>query len=270
MSCPIITLTTDFGLKDPYVAEMKAAILSISRKAAIVDVTHEMEKFNIRMAAFVLASASPFFPENTIHMAVVDPRVGTERRSLLIQTKKAFYIGPDNGVLALAANNQRIEHIYEITNRKFMHSRISNTFHGRDVFAPSAAHLANGRRPTEFGPEIHKIATPSYAKVVKKKNTLVGEVVHIDSFGNIITNIQEKELKSWSIEETVEVTLNNTKLRLKLCRAYAEMKMHEPLAVIGSYDFLEISICQGNAAKTFGTKNSDQVTLHLLKAKDEI
>ena len=116
----MITLTSDFGLKDPYVAEMKGVILTINPKATIIDITHGVEKFNIRMGAFMLASAAPYFPKGTIHLAVVDPGVGTERRAILIQTKKGFFVGPDNGVLILAAQNQGIEHIYEITNPKFM------------------------------------------------------------------------------------------------------------------------------------------------------
>ncbi len=140
----MITLTSDFGLKDPYVAEMKGVILTINPKATIIDVTHSVEKFNIGVGAFMLASAAPFFPKGTIHLAVIDPGVGTERRAILIQTKKGFFVGPDNGVLILAAQNQDIEHIYEISNPKFMLPQVSSTFHGRDVFAPAAAHLDKG------------------------------------------------------------------------------------------------------------------------------
>src|SRR5208283_4092285 len=131
----MITLTSDFGLKDPYVAEMKGVILTINPKAALIDITHEVEKFNIRMAAFMLASAAPYFPQGTIHMAVVDPGVGTQRRAILIQTKRSVFVGPDNGILILAAQPRGIEHAYQLTNPKFMLPKISNTFHGRDIFA---------------------------------------------------------------------------------------------------------------------------------------
>ena len=116
----MITLTTDFGLKDPYVAEMKGVILSINPNANIVDVSHGVDKFNVRMGAFMLASAAPYFPKGTIHLAVVDPGVGTERRAILVQTKQGFFVGPDNGVLMLAAQAQGIEHVYELANPKFM------------------------------------------------------------------------------------------------------------------------------------------------------
>jgi hypothetical protein len=262
MSNPIITLTTDFGLKDPYIAEMKAVILSISPTATIVDITHEIEKFNIRMGAYILASASKYFPKGTIHVAVVDPGVGTKRRPILIQTKHDFYIGPDNGVLVLAAENKGIEHVSEISNRKLMLPKISNTLHGRDIFAPAAAHLADGTSPSEFGQEIHNIVTPEFAKIIRRKNMLVGEVLHTDSFGNIITNLGEKELDLIGAKSMVDIRLKNVRLKLKLCKAYAEAKPQESLAIIGSHNFLEISINQGNAAQNFKAKIGDKITLY--------
>jgi S-adenosylmethionine hydrolase len=258
----IITLTTDFGLRDPYVAEMKAVISRICPNAMIIDITHGIEKFNIRMGAYVLASASSYFPKGTIHIAVVDPGVGTKRRPLLIQTKDNFYIGPDNGVMTLAAKSQGIKHIYEIANRRLMLPKVSNTFHGRDIFAPAAAHLTNGTSPAEFGPKVSKIVTPDFARIIKKKNVLVGEVLHIDNFGNIITNFSGKELETMGIKKTVNIKLGNAKLQLTLCKAYAEVKTQEPLAIIGSHNFLEISINQGNAAEWFKTKIEDKITLY--------
>jgi S-adenosylmethionine hydrolase len=259
---PIVTLTTDFGLKDPYVAEMKAVILSINSNAVIVDITHEIEKFNVQMGAYVLASASPYFPKGTIHVVVVDPGVGTRRRPILIQTKRGFYIGPDNGVLVLAAKNQGIEHIYEIKNRKFMMPKISNTFHGRDVFAPAAAHLTKGTQPSEFGPEIREIVIPKFAKVVQRDGAFFGEVLHVDDFGNVITNFREKELKALRIRDMVSLEIKGANLKLKLCKAYAEVGAQKPLAIIGSHNFLEISINQGNAAKTFKIEVGDEVKLY--------
>lgn len=263
MSRAIITLTSDFGLKDPYVAEMKAVILGINRKATVVDLTHEIEKFNIRMGAYMLASASPYFPKGTIHVAVVDPSVGTKRHPILIQTKKSFYVGPDNGVLILAAKNEGIQHIYKIANRKLMLPKVSNTFHGRDMFAPAAAHLSSGIPPEEFGPEIHKVLTPDFAKVTKRKNLFMGEVMHVDGFGNIITNISENDLKTMKIKHKVNVKLKNARLELKLCKAYAEVEQKQPLAIIGSHNFLEISINQGDAATFFKVRSGDKVTVFL-------
>jgi S-adenosylmethionine hydrolase len=257
----VVTITTDFGSKDPYVAEMKAVILRISPNTTIVDITHEIEKFNVRMAAYTLACAAPYFPDGTIHVAVIDPHVGTERRALVIKTRNAFYVGPDNGVLALAATNEGIKHVFKITNRRFMLLRISNTFHGRDIFAPVAAHLANETKPREFGPEIRRISTPEFARVARKKNALIGEVLHVDGFGNIITNFKRGQLDSIGIKGAVAIGTKNRNVTLRLCKAYAEVKKKEPLAVFGSQNFLEISVNQGNAAAIFKVKDGDKITL---------
>jgi S-adenosylmethionine hydrolase len=258
----IISLTSDFGLRDPYVAEMKAVILNICPNATIVDVSHEIEKFSVRSGAYVLACASRYFQKNAIHVAVIDPEVGTERRPVVIDAKTGFFVGPDNGVLALAAKKQDIRHVYEITNRKLMLPRISNTFHGRDIFAPAAAHLANGISPADFGPEIDKITCPSFSETIREKDKLVGEVVYTDDFGNIITNFDKKELKPIHVKQKLKIELGKRKLKLRLCRTYAEAKINEPLATIGSHNFLEISVNQGNAAKTFRVRIGDKVVLH--------
>lgn len=262
MPSQIITLTTDFGLRDPYVAEIKAVILNISSKAKIVDITHQIEKFNIRIGAYTLAAACPYFPKGTIHVAVIDPGVGTKRKAILIQAKQGYFIGPDNGVLALAAKSQGVRHIYRIENPKFMLPKISYTFHGRDVFAPAAAYLANGISPSEFGTEIRKIVMPAFAKVTKRKNTMTGEVIHIDDFGNVITNLREKDLESMDVKRMVNLKLKNIRLKLKLCKVYEEVEAQKPLAIIGSHNFLEISINQGNAAEKFQTRVGDIVTLY--------
>jgi S-adenosylmethionine hydrolase len=259
----IITLTTDFGLKDPYVAEMKAAILSISPKATIVDVTHEIAKFNIRMGAYVLASAAPYFPKDTIHVAVIDPGVGTQRRPILIQTQHGFFVGPDNGLLILAAQHQGIMGIHEITNPRLMLPRVFNTFHGRDIFAPAAAYLANGMLASAFGSQIRDTVKPKFTKVTLRKNVLIGEVLHVDNFGNIITNIGETEVARTRAADVVNVELSTQKLKLKFCKAYDEAKPQEPLALIGSHNYLEIAINQGNAAAKFKTKAGDKIKISL-------
>lgn len=263
MQTKIVTLTTDFGLRDPYVAEMKAAILSVCPKANIVDVTHEIAKFNMRMGAYILASAAPFFPKGTIHVAVVDPGVGTRRRPLLIQTQQGFFIGPDNGLLILAAEHPGITSVREITNPKLMLKRVSSTFHGRDIFAPAAAHLANGVPPDEFGPQVTDLVKPDFTKVMLKGNVLVGEILHVDDFGNVITNIGEKETARIRGADVVNVELPNQKLKLRFCKTYGEVKPQEPLALIGSNNYLEIAINQGNAAAEFATKPGDKIHLSI-------
>ena len=254
----MITLTSDFGLKDPYVAEMKGVILTINPQATIIDVTHSVEKFGIRVGAFVLGSAAPYFPKDTIHLAVIDPDVGTERRAILIQTKRGFFVGPDNGVLMLAAQNQGIEHLYELSNPKFMLTKVSSTFHGRDVFAPAAAYLDRGVKPSEFGPEITEAATIKFPTVERRNRSLIGEVWHIDDFGNIITNISHKDLPQNRI---FNVKFPGVLQNISFGKTYAQAKPNEPLALIGSHGFLEIALNQGNAAEKFQVKSGDKIEI---------
>jgi S-adenosylmethionine hydrolase len=259
----IVTLMTDFGLKDSYVAEMKGVILGICPSAEIVDVSHEIEKFNTRMGAYVLASASPYFPKDTINVAVVDPRVGTERRGLCIETARGYFIGPDNGVLVLAARVQGIKHVRVIKNAKFLLPNVSHTFHGRDVFAPVAAHLANGVNPSDIGPEKGKMVVPEFAKVVKDKNRVTGEILHVDGFGNVVTNIAEKDIEEVGASQGLSLKMNGVQERLRFCKTYGEVEVGEPLALIGSHGYFEISVNQGDASKDFGFKIGDKITFCL-------
>jgi S-adenosyl-L-methionine hydrolase (adenosine-forming) len=252
----MITLTSDFGLKDPYVAELKGAILTINKNANIIDVTHEVEKFNVRMGAFMLASTAPYFPDGTIHLAVVDPGVGTERRGILVQTQEGYFVGPDNGILMIAAQNQEITHAYKLTNPKFMLPKVSSTFHGRDIFAPAAAYLDMGLKPSEFGPEISNLITPDFTFVKQRNGSLIGEVLHVDSFGNIITNINQKEIVQ---AKSVQVKLQKISLNLAICKTYSSAKSQKAIALIGSHGFLEITINLANAARKFNVKAGDLV-----------
>ncbi len=259
----IITLTTDFGLKDTYVAEIKGVILGLHPDAILIDITHEIDKFNVRMGAYMLASAVPFFPAGTIHLAVVDPGVGSRRRSIIIQTKKGFFVGPDNGLMMMAARNQGIKGIYEIVNSRLMPDRVSSTFHGRDIFAPAAAYLAKGVLPEEFGPEIHNPIELGFAKVVRRKEVLIGEVLYVDNFGNIITNLSKGEVAKNGIKDEVKIELPSGVLNLKLCKAYSDAEHKKPLALIGSRGYLEIAMNQGRAADRFKTKVGDKIKLLL-------
>lgn len=255
-----VTLTTDFGLNDPYVAEIKGTILGICPTAVIVDVTHNVENFNIRMGAYMLASASPYFSVGTIHVAVVDPGVGTQRRPLIVQTERSIFVGPDNGLLILAAEAQGVTCIRKIESQRFMLPHVSSTFHGRDIFAPAAAHIANGVPLEEFGPEISDVIKPSFAKVTRNKDTYVGEVLHVDGFGNIITNIHAKDIDHIK-EGALQAELPNVKLHLKLAKTYAEAKPQEPVALIGSNNYLEVALNQGSAAAKFHANAGDKISL---------
>jgi S-adenosylmethionine hydrolase len=252
----MITLTSDFGLKDPYVAEMKGVILSINSKTTIVDITHGIEKFDIRTGAFILASVVPYFPKGTVHIAVVDPGVGTSRRSILVESKQGFFVGPDNGVLMLAAQKLGSEHTFELNNPKFMLPKISSTFHGRDVFAPAATYLDMGMKPSEFGPEISDAINPEFVKVEKINGSFTGEVLYIDGFGNIITNITQKEVAD---AKSVKVRFPNFSLALALKKTYSEAKFQEPIALFGSHGFLEIALNQDNVAEKLHVTAGDKI-----------
>jgi S-adenosylmethionine hydrolase len=254
----MITLTTDFGLKDPYVAEMKGVILTINPKAQIIDLSHGVDKFNVRTGAFILASAVRYFPSGTIHVAVVDPGVGTKRRAILVQTKKDFFVGPDNGILILAAQNQIIEHIYQLSNSKFLSSQVSTTFHGRDVFAPAAAYLDLGTEPSEFGSEIYDVMTPDFTIMKYNHGIFMGEILYLDSFGNIITNIISEEILK---AKAVNIELHNVTLNLSFVKNYTQAKPSEPIALIGSHGFVEIALNQSSAAKKLHVQIGDKIKI---------
>lgn len=271
MRFPIISFTTDFGLRDPYVAEMKAVIMRISPGAEIIDISHEIDKYDVTMAAFTLACAAPFFPRGTIHVAVVDPSVGTRRRPIIIQTSNGYYVGPDNGILTLATRNDGgARNVHHIANSRFMLTKVSNTFHGRDIFAPAAAHLANGTPLTEFGPKIGEICDLTLALVTKKPGALVCEVIHIDDFGNIITNLQSKDIKITRQKPAINIEVKGTHLSLKLCETYTEVPPHKPLALFGSHSFLEISMNQDSAARTYKVKTGDRIGIQLDKKNNRL
>jgi S-adenosylmethionine hydrolase len=235
---------------------MKAVILGICRDAQIVDISHEITKFDVRMGAFVLASAVPYFPKGTVHVAVVDPGVGTKRRPIVVETKHSLLVGPDNGLLMPVAEREGVKHVYAISNANFTLEKVSKTFHGRDVFAPVAAYLAKGHSPSEMGSEINNYVVPDFATPKVEAKALTGQVLHIDDFGNIITNISAKDLNKVKAKEGafLHVELNRKTLRLPYGSAYGEVKIKELLAVVGGHGFLEISINQGNAAKRLGAK----------------
>jgi S-adenosyl-L-methionine hydrolase (adenosine-forming) len=259
LSAPLFTLTTDFGLRDPYVAEMKAVILGLCKTAQIVDITHAVEKFSIRSGAYMLASAAPYFPKGTINIAVVDPGVGSERRSIIVETKKGFFVGPDNGLLVLAAQMQGIKRVFEITNKKLMLRKVSFTFHGRDVFAPAAAYLAKGMPLEEFGAEVVDIVKPAFATVKKENGKVIGEILHVDDFGNIITNILAKDIV-YTEGDRVQAELPHNQLQVRFLKTYADVIPLEPLLLIDSQSFLEIAINQGSAASLLQAKPGDKVS----------
>jgi S-adenosylmethionine hydrolase len=255
----IISLLSDFGQRDPYVAEMKAVILAINPEAKIVDISHDIEKFNIRVGAFSLASATPYFPRNTVHVAVVDPGVGTKRRPIIIKTRRNLYVGPDNGLLMLAAIKETILKVYTIENSLFMLSKVSNTFHGRDIFSPIGAHLSKGEKPSNFGSEIEDYVFPEFANLSLINGELIGEVMYIDDFGNIISNISAEDNEQYGVHigDFLVVTIGKKIFKLKFHVAYGNVAIKSPLALIGGSGFLEVAINLGDASDFFGANVGD-------------
>ncbi len=260
---PVITLLSDFGTRDPYVASMKGVILSICRNAKVVDATHDIAKFNVVQGSYVLAAVVPYFPPDTIHVCVVDPGVGTKRKALLMRTKRSNLIGPDNGVLMLAANREGIERVIEIKNSKYMLDTVSSTFHGRDIFCAVAAHLANGIPIEEFGPETNEYIQPSFSKPTVSGGKLLGEVIHLDDFGNVVTNISIAEVGKLGIKPgaTVRVVLGSISSEMRFGRTYGEVAVGQPLILIGSTGLLEISINSGSAVSVYRVGEGSEVTI---------
>ena len=259
----IISLLSDFGIKDSYVAEMKAIIITINPLARLIDITHQIEKFSIRRAAYILASVTPYFPEKTIHLAVVDPGVGTKRRPIIVETKRGVYVGPDNGLLMLAADKEDIMAVYIIKNPKYMLSKVSKTFHGRDIFAPAAAYLTKGVIPSMFGPEIHDYVFPTFAKSHTENGELEGEILDIDDFGNVISNISGEDLEQAGFYEkdSLNVTINGKNFNLQFCSAYGNVPVNVPLALIGSSNFLEFAVNHGSFSTIFNAKVRDLISV---------
>jgi S-adenosylmethionine hydrolase len=272
----VITLTTDFGISDAYVASVKGVILSINPQAVIVDISHSVEPRNILQAAFVLSTVHSYFPVGTIHLIIVDPGVGSQRKAIILRTPSAYFLAPDNGVLSYIINDiypksattrivsssspelrdirGHIE-VISITNPVFWRQPVSSTFHGRDIFAPVAAHLSLGISINQFGEAIDYVnAFPVPQPCYDSAGTLVGCILYIDNFGNLITNIRADDLP----HEEIKIEIGNHVIH-GVTRFYAEKK--GLAAIMGSCGYLEISFSNGNAATFLGAKVGDKVML---------
>ena len=251
MARRIITLTTDFGSGDSYVAAIKGVILSISPEAHLVDLSHELAAHDVTGAALFLANACKFFPDNTIHLAVVDPGVGTARRAICVNTARNCYVAPDNGIVSLAIETETPYEAVELSNTDYHRTaRASATFHGRDIFASVAAHLSTGTDFRAFGPAADNLVRVELPSVNRPTpDVFEGRVVHIDRFGNLVTNIPRHELAGSQQEsgDNVVVQIRTASIR-GLSRTYSDSKPGDLLALWGSGDFLEISINLGSAA----------------------
>ena len=258
----LITLLTDFGLTDWFVGTMKGVILGICPNARIIDFTHDVPPGDVRAAAFTLAGGYGFFPPGTIHLAVVDPGVGSSRSAIVVRTTKYFFLGPDNGVLSLALRCEKIVSIHRLENSRYFLHELSHTFHGRDVFAPVAAHLSNGVPPHRFGPACDDYDKFDWPEPRRVRNGWRGEVVYVDRFGNAITNLGNGLLAE-----------NGVKWRLRFksgrnCPVrshYQAVPAGSAVGVPGSTGLIELAINAGNSSRKFGMKVGTSVDLVRLR-----
>jgi S-adenosylmethionine hydrolase len=260
----IISLTTDFGVADHFVGAMKGVILGIAPRVHIVDITHSITPYDLNEAAFVLGEAWRWFPRGTIHVAVVDPGVGSARRPIIVEAAGHRFIGPDNGLFT-AIYDAALPKVRAIMNSKLMLPRVSRTFHGRDVFAPAAAHLAKGTSPAQFGELVHDfVRVASLAPQRIAPNTWLGRILKVDRFGNLITNLH--------VDHLPDVRTRPFKLSVgersiaRLALNYAETGIGEMFSIIGSSGYLEISANQQSAMRQLGCSVGAPVQLEIFEA----
>jgi S-adenosylmethionine hydrolase len=263
---PIITLLTDFGWGDGYIGAMKGVILQINPDCRIIDLAHEILPHHVMGAALVLGQVYPFFPSGTIHVAVVDPGVGGSRRPLVLETKGYRFVGPDNGCFTFVLKREEGVQAYELIEEQFRLPRVSRTFHGRDLFAPVAAHLSAGVPPAAMGPPIETTDLTSLPipDPVAEGETLRGEVIGVDSFGNLVTNISQEVLGAFAPDDVVEIEIGGERIR-GLRSSYEEGKTGEVIVLWGSAGFLEISLRERNLHQERGWESGEQVNIRRKK-----
>jgi len=255
----IVTLTTDFGLSDPFVGILKGVLLARAPGATIVDVTHGIPPQDVLAGALVLRQSVPFFPAGTIHVAIVDPGVGTSRRPLCVETPGGFLVGPDNGLLSLAAPSGEIRRIVHVTAERFFLSPRSHTFHGRDVFAPVAAALASGTSAAELGtevPDMEHLELPSPTVEVRR---IRGQVIYVDHFGNLVTNIDGETLARLEGAPSA-IVVGGTRIR-GIAASYAGVPTGNPLTVLNSWGLLEVAVRDGSALQRLGAGVGESVVV---------
>jgi S-adenosyl-L-methionine hydrolase (adenosine-forming) len=252
-----ITLTTDFGTRDWFIGAMKGVVLGINPRAVTVDLTHEIPPGDIRAGAFTLMAGYDCFPKGTVHVVVVDPGVGSQRRAIAAQTANYLFVGPDNGVLSWALAREKIKAIRLLENPKYFLGTISHTFHGRDIFAPTAAHLSCGVSLKQFGRKLNDVVRFPWPKPTKQRNEIRGEIVYIDRFGNAITNLQAGLIPNG--RKIICGAIGKQKVRCALALFYGAVPANSPVAVMGSSGFLEIAVNGGSAARQFGLTIGDAV-----------
>ncbi len=257
----MISLLTDFGLQDEYVGLMKGVILSIAPQARIVDLCHHIDPQDVVQAAYLLQSSFSYFPEQTVHIAVVDPGVGTERAVLGARIADHLFVAPDNGLLAPLAKTFACQQLVRVENSACFLDGVSRTFHGRDIFAPVGAYLTNGLALSELGPEMagERIQPLDMPSVQAHAQALEGRIIAVDRFGNLITNLRQERIQTLEpTEAAVEIGLKGHLLS-GIYATYGQVPPQSPLALVGSRGYLEIAVNQGDASRYFGADKGDSL-----------
>ena len=252
----IVTLLTDFGAADYFAGAMKGAVLSADPRAQVVDVTHEVPAFDVEAGAFTLLAAFDAFPGGTVHVAVVDPGVGSPRRPLAVEALGHFFVGPDNGLFTHVCARAGSYRVFHLTNTEFFRRHVSTTFHGRDVFAPVAGALSLGVRPEALGPEVKdEVRLPHASPRRLPGGGLEAGIIHVDRFGNCVTNLRPEDLP-----ERATLTVNGREIRT-FRRFYAEGDDPTPFAIWGSAGLLELAVNRGSAADALGARRGQTITV---------
>jgi S-adenosylmethionine hydrolase len=261
LSRPVITLLTDFGTQDAYVGSMKGVILGLNPEVALVDLTHDLPPQDVMAGALVLAAAAPYFPAGTIHLAVVDPGVGSIRRALAARCQGQFWVGPDNGLFHLIFKASPDLKIVSLEASEYFRTPVSATFHGRDIFAPVAAHLSLGLELSCFGPGVMDPVALDIPEPALGPEEARGEIVYVDRFGNLVSNLAASDLKEWLGDRRFCLKLGPLRLR-KLAHTYTDAAPGEFLALPGSHGWLEIACARDHAARRLDLGPGQAVVIH--------
>ncbi len=257
----LVTLLTDFGTRDPYVAAMKGVLLSRCPRAEIVDISHEVPPQDVVAGAFILAEAARTFPEGTLHVVVVDPGVGTDRAILAGGFGEQRFLWPDNGVITFVAESWQTRELVTVSNTQYLPAGVSRTFHGRDIFAPVAAHILNGLDLPRLGPQPKTFTMLDLPQAAPDGAEMVGRILHVDRFGNLISNIPADAIEQWCPDvETVHVRCEGRDIG-PLLGTYGHAEPGRPLALINSMDLLEVAVSSGRADEALGLGAGAEVRL---------
>ena len=259
----IITLMTDFGLADGFVGTMKGVIYTINPNAITIDISHEIGAQNVPEAAFLLEASYRYFPPGTVHMTVVDPGVGSERRAIAVEAGGYYFVAPDNGVLTRVLGRERAIKSVELTNPAYFLDKVSNTFHGRDIFAPATAHLSIGVPIGVLGVKIDELIKIPLSEPEVTQSSIRGHVIYIDKFGNLITDIPRKLFEAVVSHHQFIIKLARVKLN-QISSSYADVPVGKPLAIFNSFDNLEIAVNHANAAKVLGVQRGGHIQVTVL------